>query len=136
MNISGIRPSEGFYSYNSIKINELRAQQITASKQEAAPTLQSADNETADISAQLDDARSKQTFSSADYAAEYNPSETYELKGVDSDINSLDIQKAVSDMDKDKMLQQYQMFVGSASEIVSAQSEGSIISRPTENFTL
>ena len=27
MNISGIRPSEGFYSYNSIRVNELRNSQ-------------------------------------------------------------------------------------------------------------
>ena len=32
MNISGIRPSADFYSYNSIKINELRNQQIMESK--------------------------------------------------------------------------------------------------------
>ena len=32
MNISGIRPSEGFYSYNEIKINELRNQQISAAQ--------------------------------------------------------------------------------------------------------
>lgn len=33
MNISGIRPSEGFYSYNSIRVNELRNSQIMSSKQ-------------------------------------------------------------------------------------------------------
>ena len=32
MNISGIRPSHGFYSYNTIKINQLRNQQIAAAK--------------------------------------------------------------------------------------------------------
>lgn len=35
MNISGIRPSEGFYSYNSIRVNELRNSQIMSSKQAA-----------------------------------------------------------------------------------------------------
>ena len=30
MNISGIRPSHGFYSYNTIKIYQLRNQQIAA----------------------------------------------------------------------------------------------------------
>ena len=33
MNISGIRPTESFYSYNSIKLSELRNQQIAAAKE-------------------------------------------------------------------------------------------------------
>ena len=33
MNISGIRPGHGFYSYNVVKINQLRNQQIAAAKQ-------------------------------------------------------------------------------------------------------
>ena len=35
MNVSGIRPYEGFYQYNSIKLNELRNQQIAASAKAA-----------------------------------------------------------------------------------------------------
>lgn len=41
MNISGIRPSEGFYSYNSIRVNELRNSQIMSSKQAVDDTLHS-----------------------------------------------------------------------------------------------
>ena len=33
--------------------------------------------------------------------------------GRDSDIHSLDVEKAISDMRKDQILQQYQYFVGS-----------------------
>ena len=104
MNISGIRPSEGFYSYNSIKINELRNQQIAAA-QEARSTQKSIDEPTAE---EILDARAAQTFSSYDYASTYNPDEVYELKGADSDIASLDVKKAISDLDKDKVLEQYQ----------------------------
>lgn len=32
MNISGIRPTQGFYSYNVVKINQLRNKQIAAAK--------------------------------------------------------------------------------------------------------
>ena len=41
------------------------------------------------------------------------------LKGADSDISTLDVAKAVSDLDKDKVLQQYQHFVGSADGMVT-----------------
>ncbi|MBQ1194361.1 MAG: hypothetical protein IIX45_09645 [Lachnospiraceae bacterium] len=38
-----------------------------------------------------------------------------EFIGSESDINGLDVQKAVSDMQKDSILQQYQYFVGNIS---------------------
>ena len=41
MNISGIRPTAGFYSYNSIKINELRNQQLAVTTQEKAAKRES-----------------------------------------------------------------------------------------------
>ena len=107
MNISGIRPSEGFYSYNSIRVNELRNSQIMSSKQA------------------VDDTASQQSNAS------------YELKGADSDISTLDVAKAVSDLDKDKVLQQYQHFVGSADGIVMQQAAlNEQINRETENFIL
>lgn len=134
MNISGIRPSEGFYSYNSIKINELRNQQIAAA-QEARSTQKSIDEPTAE---EILDARAAQTFSSYDYASTYNPDEVYELKGADSDITSLDVKKAISDLDKDKVLEQYQYFVGNKEGgITQVFDDGSKKNlRSGENFTL
>lgn len=106
MNISGIRPSEGFYSYNSIRVNELRNSQIMSSKQAVDDTAsqQSIADDTADHEA----ARARQSFTSLDYAKTYDSNASYELKGADSDISTLDVAKAVSDLDKDKVLQQYQ----------------------------
>ena len=52
------------------------------------------------------------TFGAYDYAGQYEPDATYELKGADSDIRSLDVAKAVSDMQKDELIHQYQYFVG------------------------
>ena len=62
MNISGIRPSEGFYSYNSIRVNELRNSQIMSSKQAVDDTAsqQSIADDTADYEA----ARARQSFTS------------------------------------------------------------------------
>lgn len=67
----------------------------------------------------------------------YDSNASYELKGADSDISTLDVTKAVSDLDKDKVLQQYQRFVGSADVTVMQQAAlNEQINRETENFIL
>ena len=133
MNISGIRPSEGFYSYNSIRVNKLRNSQIMSSKQAVDDTAsqQSIADDTADYEA----ARARQSFTSLDYANTYDSNASYELKGADSDISTLDVTKAVSDLDKDKVL--HQRFVGSADGMVMQQAAlNEQINRETENFIL
>ena len=103
MNISGIRPAVGFYDYNSIK----QAEEVGVVSQEIAP------NRATEVPADTATAtRSRQTFGAYDYAGQYEPDATYELKGADSDIRSLDVAKAVSDMQKDELIHQYQYFVG------------------------
>ena len=60
------------------------------------------------------------------------------LIGTDSDINGLDVQKAVSNMQQDSILHQYQFFVGTASTPISAVSEPAPekVLRSGENFYL
>ena len=84
MNISGIRPSEGFYSYNEIKINELRNQQISAAQKAHSVEQEQEVEET------ISEAMSHQTFTSYDYAQTYNPNDTFENRGVVNDISELD----------------------------------------------
>lgn len=137
MNISGIRPTQDFYSYNSIKINELRNQQILAAqkanKHNNAETLVEES-----LPVEVNEAPVyKQEFTSYDYAKTYRPEATYELKGIDSDINKLDIQKAVSDLDKDQVLKQYQFFVGTRKPSVGEDLDlAEKIFRSGENFSL
>ena len=101
MNISGIRPSLGFYSYNSIKIDELRNQQLAVTAQG------------------------------------YQPDETYELKGAESDISKLDVEKTMSDLEKDKVLEQYQYFVGDQAHAIAIDmNTENKIPRSGENFVL
>lgn len=129
MNVSGVSPTAGIYSYNSIRLNELRNQQIVASKeahqQIEEPVLQMQES-----------VNLEQTYTSYDYAQEYRAGETYELKGVDADINKLDVAKAVSDLDKDQILQQYQYFVGEASYATAKENAAEMQLRSGENFIL
>lgn len=134
MNISGIRPYAGFYEYNSIKSAEIRSQQIAAVQPQDS-RKDSGDSETQEVLAPA--MQEVPTYNAYDFAQTYQPNETFELKGADSDIYSLDIQKAVSDLEKDQVLQQYQYFVGSKSDVVTRDSDPVAASlRSGENFSL
>ena len=129
MNISGIRPTAGFYSYNSIKINELRNQQLAVTTQEKAAKRESV--------IEQEEVPVEQTFSSFDFAQTYKPDATYELKGEDSDVSGLDVEKTLSDLEKDKVLEQYQYFVGDrAQKVVTDLNTENKMPRSGENFIL
>lgn len=130
MNISGIRPSLGFYSYNSIKIDELRNQQLAVTTQEQVPMQE-------ESTGYKDQLPVEQNFTSYDYAKSYQPDETYELKGAESDISKLDVEKTVSDLEKDKVLEQYQYFVGDQAHAIAIDmNTENRIPRSGENFVL
>ena len=131
MNISGIRPYAGFYDYNSIKAEALRSQQIA----EAQPTISLQQPEEPQVT--VTEVPVEQNFDSYDFAQTYRPGEIYELKGKDSDLESLDVQKAVSDLGKDQVLQQYQYFVGSSDAVTKKTNEAAQQNmRSGENFSL
>lgn len=138
MNVSGIRPYSGFYQYNSIKLDELRNQQIADTQPTGsleAADAQSEEERRRQKEQEIAAAAAKQTFDSYDFAQRYKPDELFDLKGADSDINSLDIEKAVNDLSKDQILRQYQYFVGSDTGAADAQTQRAAL-RSGENFTL
>lgn len=128
MNISGIRPYGGAYDYNSI-------QGTGAQQPENIRNVPAA--ESAAPEPERDYGR--QTFGAGDYAGQYQPEASYELKGADSDIHSLDVERALSDLRKDQVLQQYQFFVGESQgqrslDNMAAAETRSV--RAMENFDL
>lgn len=117
MNISGIRIYAGFYDYNTIKNNEARSQQIEEARAEELALSEAYSEDTADKQIEEETAPKQQPeykpdMGASEYAKQYRPDVVYDLKGIDSDIVRLDIEKALSDMKKDQVLQQYQFFVG------------------------
>lgn len=127
MNISGIRPGIGFYNYN--------VDSIKGADNYEAPVADIKESESkAPISQEeIDAARSNQTYGSADFAKEYKANESYDMKGASSDLRTLDVEKAISDMQKDQMLSQYQYFVGEANSMQASQAAQV---RAVENFEL
>lgn len=123
MNISGIRPSAGFYDYNTIKSEELSAEQTQK-------TLTAQQSDTEQEAVMNVEASAKPDTGAMDYANRYQPDVTYDLKGADSELMSLDVEKAISDMKRDQVLQQYQFFIG------ESQAEQLLENRNQENFLL
>lgn len=112
MNISGIRTNAGFYDYNSIKINEVRSQQIQEAKESSQiPVTNTAEPEDNGDARQIPKVQ-QEDQGIVDFNARYQSDASYELKGIDSDLSKLDVEKALSDLKKDQVLQQYQFFVG------------------------
>ena len=130
MNISGIRTYAGFYDYNTIKNQEARNQQIEEAKQ-AENHVHTKQQEQIEEEVMRVPVKTKPDQGAIDYANQYQPDATYELKGVDSDIANLDVEKAISDMKKDQVLMQYQFFVGE-SQVGEMLEE----KHPDENFYL
>lgn len=65
-----------------------------------------------------------------DISLTFNRQEGFGYIGRDGDIYSLDVEKAIDDMKKDKVLQQYQYFVGSSRDLYEAGNiDGMVIQK-------
>lgn len=111
MNITGIRPITDIDNYNSIRNLESSRTGIVQTPAAAAETGRQQDVRTAETDNGYA-APHTEKETQFDYAKQYNPDAEYELKGIHSDLMSLDVEKAISDMKRDQVLQQYQFFVG------------------------
>ncbi|MCR5687505.1 MAG: hypothetical protein K6G58_05745 [Lachnospiraceae bacterium] len=80
-----------------------------------------------ELDLRLDDIRPRANASLEDISLSLTDNGSFEMKGRDSDINSLDIEKAVSDMQKDEALMQYQFFVGDTN--IAANEDGIVIAK-------
>lgn len=69
----------------------------------------------------------RKNVSLEDVSVTFNKKETFGFIGQNRDIRSLDVEKALDDMRKDKVLQQYQYFVGSAGNLRTDGADGVVI---------
>lgn len=129
MNISGIQHYSGFY--DDTVTGRMR---IAPAKPEATAAAGSAvsSEQTRPAAAQEAAGGNRQTFGAYDYAKQYSPESVYDLKGTESDLRNLDVQNAISNMQKDQAIQQYQFFVGDQ----QALEASSATARGGEDFSL
>lgn len=90
---------------NNADVKNLNEEADQISKQEETAVVK-------DLDLRLDDIKPRQNASLEDISLSLNEPGAFEMKGRESDILSLDMEKAVSDMQKDQALMQYQYFVG------------------------
>lgn len=64
-----------------------------------------------------------------DISITFNKQEAFGYLGQDSDIHSLDVERAISDMKKDQVLQQYQYFVGSVRNLPAEEEDGAVLAK-------
>ncbi|SFP98731.1 hypothetical protein SAMN02910358_00405 [Lachnospiraceae bacterium XBB1006] len=125
MNISGIRPFEAIGYYSNLNIGRNLDVVSDASEQQGA-YLEEAPKE------QYVGPRPEQKENAFEFAKKYNPNATYEMKGADSDLKSLDKAIEMPKVHRDQALRQYQVFVGNKPRI-SAIEEAT---KELENFSL
>lgn len=65
-----------------------------------------------------------------DISITFNRQEGFGYIGRDSDIRSLDVEKAIDDMKKDQVLHQYQYFVGSSRNLYGFEdTDGTVVQK-------
>ena len=62
-----------------------------------------------------------------DISITFNKQENFGYIGRDSYIHSLDVEKAIDDMKKDNILQQYQYFVGNSRNLYKNENADGIV---------
>ena len=97
-------------------------------EQQQAALLQS----TPDYSRMTDFAAQDRRAKAADLeniSLTFNKADSFDYLGSESGLENLDVMKAVSDMRKDEVLQEYQYFVGSSQNFAFQSEDGVVIPR-------
>lgn len=135
MGIQMIGGCNGEYSY--YKASEIPAvSQGELHRQSGQPQAAKLKTEQPDYSDEIQkkpekDFRSK-TADLENISLTFNKEDRYDYIGRESGLASLDVQKAISDMKKDQVLQEYQYFVGSAQNLFQGTEDGLVIPKFTE----
>ena len=120
MAVGGIHDS----LYNSYRVQQNLTTYIDRPRRTDSKPPETDLNKQNDLNAQGDNLTSASETSQEDRAGRiadlgqvsltFNKEDSFDYIGMDSNPENLDMQKAISDMQKDQILQGYQYFVGSA----------------------
>ncbi|MBQ8137881.1 MAG: hypothetical protein IJ195_00335 [Lachnospiraceae bacterium] len=112
MGINGINNYSNFInnyripSIPSVSVDEVKRQDEELKKLASSPALEST------LQDAVSSAKPRNDAALEDISITFNKGDDYGYIGKDSDIYSLDVENAISDMQKDNVLKQYQFFVG------------------------
>ena len=104
-----------------MRLAELQRQESTV--RENAPSTVASRENSVEVAGRKDAALE-------DISITFNRQESFGYIGRDSDVRALDMEKAIDEMEKDRVLQQYQYFVGSSRNLYGAgDADGMVIQK-------
>ncbi len=131
MSIDRIGQYGGFYNQyrlpeiHQVSVEDVKKQDEQLSKQQSV--------ETPKIDyAQQPSNQAPRMANLEDISLTFHTNETYDYIGRDADLQNLDMMSAISDMQKDKVLEQYQYFVGPkemAGPVVTQTPDGMVVQK-------
>ncbi len=131
MSIDNIGQYGGFYSqYRLPEIRQVSVEEIQKQDEELDSLQQEQSVATPRIETVQPSNPAPRTARLEDISLSFNVNETYDYIGKDADLQNLDMMSAISDMQKDKVLEQYQYFVGTkefADSVVASTQDGIVI---------
>jgi len=134
MSIDRIGQYGGFYNqYRLPEIQQVSVEDVKKQDEQLAKQQSQQMVETPQIDyAQQPSNQASRMANLEDISLTFNTNETYDYIGRDADLQNLDMMSAISDMQKDKVLQQYQYFVGPkemADPIVAQTPDGMVVQK-------
>ncbi len=139
MLINGLSQYDLFSAYNSSnaidKIPEINSQVISGQGKHAAHAAETVPHqESAEpLALNLEAIRPRSDASLENISLSLKSNGDFEMKGRDSSLSTLDVEKAVSDMQKDQALLQYQYFVGD-SNIIGNDEDGAVLQKVPQSL--
>lgn len=134
--IQGIGYSNFASSYSRIQYprqNEESLQNLNGQNGSQEQKVVTPERETAKapvMDLKLDSIKPRTSLSIEDISLSLSQPAPFEMKGSAASIEELDLSKAVSDMQKDGALQQYQYFVGNDAPIFQSE-DGIVVAKPS-----
>lgn len=122
MGVSGI--SDYSQLFQNYRIPEIPVADVKQIQQPVAiqPETEAQKPVDIDLSIEENSPVSRKNADVRELSLTFNANEDFGYIGQDSNLGDLDMQKAISDMKKDSILQQYQYFVGSAENMFPQNS--------------
>ena len=115
MELNGVRPlrSQEDFGYGLTSRNPEEEQKVSTPVLKNTEVIKEEDsNVRKERTIDIEEPRAKANTDIKDISLTFHLEESFGYIGKDKDVAALDVQKAISDMQKDHILQQYQYFVG------------------------
>ena len=128
MSIGGVGSyGSNFQNYRVQDIPRVSVEEVRRQEQGVPSDIVSVPN--ADVNEKTSPVAPRQDAPLEDISLTFNKQDDFGYIGQDSDIHSLDVEKAISDMRKDQVLQQYQYFVGSSRDLMAGTMDGIVLAK-------